>query len=516
MNALAKLKVGQRLALGFGSLVVVLLVIAAVGMYSAWKVQNIVKNDVLTAQARLNLAERMFAAAATQDISVRNIGLDSEPNAMQDYAKNTRQAHKDLLAALKEFQDLRVDEASASLAASIATVTQKSGKVMEEAIGFALAYQPEDSVNVLTTKLDKLSNERRQLMASLSSHERGRVTAASEELTKGSSRSSQMMLFAMLAGVALALAAGFIVSRSITEPLRSSLVAANRVAEGDLTVKLQANGRDEIGELVSALARMAEKLRQVIGTMRQSSESVFMASGEIAAGNQDLSQRTERQAASLQETASTVVHMTETVRRNAEAAHQASRLAVEASSVASTGGERVSQVVETMDAITDSSRKISEIVGVIDGIAFQTNILALNAAVEAARAGDQGRGFAVVAGEVRSLAQRSATAAKEIKTLIAANVDKVQAGSRLVGDAGETMAQIVRSSQRVADIVSEINSATAEQTQGLELVNKSIGHVDQVTQQNAALVEEAAAAAASLQSQTRTLNDAVSLFKLAD
>ena len=508
------MRVGQRLAVGFGLVVLTLLAVATVGMYNAWRVQAIVKNEVLTAQSRLNLAERMFAAASIQDVSVRNIGLVTEPDLMQSYAKETRQAHKELREVIGEFKALRLDETSASLVSSIASVTERSGAVVEEAIGFALAFQPEDSVKVLSNKLDKMSNERRELLSRLSGHERGRVLAASEDLAKGSGQSSRTMAAAAIGGLILAIVAGLVVSRSITEPLRATLIAANRVAEGDLTVELHSSNKDEIGELVDALARMADSLRNVIGTMRQSAESVFVASSEIAAGNQDLSQRTERQAASLQETASTVVHITETVNRNAEAAHRASQLAMEASTVASTGGERVSEVVETMDAITNSSRKISEIVGVIDGIAFQTNILALNAAVEAARAGDQGRGFAVVAGEVRSLAQRSATAAKEIKTLIAANVDKVQAGSQLVGGAGETMFQIVQSSKRVADLVFEINAATSEQAKGLEQVNSAISHVDKVTQQNAALVEEAAAAASSLQTQTRTLNDAVSHFKL--
>jgi methyl-accepting chemotaxis protein len=285
------------------------------------------------------------------------------------------------------------------------------------------------------------------------------------------------------------------------------------VALGDLTVELKPRTQDEIGELVSAMGRMADSLRNMISTMRQSAENIHVTSTEIATGNQDLSSRTEQQAASLQSTVSTVTQITETVRSNADSARQASSLAIQAASVAAMGGDRVGEVVKTMGDISDSSRKIADIVGVIDGIAFQTNILALNAAVEAARAGEQGRGFAVVAGEVRTLAQRSANAAREIKGLISSNVDKVEVGTRLVGDAGETMADIVTSSQRVAQIVSEITHATDEQARGLELVHGSIGHIDQVTQQNAALVEQAAAAAESLKEQTRSLHDAVGIFK---
>ncbi|SDX39462.1 methyl-accepting chemotaxis sensory transducer with Cache sensor [Collimonas sp. OK242] len=284
--------------------------------------------------------------------------------------------------------------------------------------------------------------------------------------------------------------------------------------DGDLTRRLDAAGKDELAQIAGAFNLFVDKIAEVLGQIRRSSESVKVASHQIAAGNLDLSSRTEQQASSLEQTAASMEEITGTVKQSADNARQANQLAVSASSVAVKGGTVVSQVVETMDSINASSKKIVDIIGVIDGIAFQTNILALNAAVEAARAGEQGRGFAVVASEVRNLAQRSATAAKEIKGLIGDSVDKVGIGSKLVAEAGVTMEQIVDSVQRVTDIMAEITAASQEQSSGIEQINQAIGQMDQVTQQNAALVEEAAAAAASLQEHAANLSQVVSMFKL--
>ncbi|MFZ6680957.1 methyl-accepting chemotaxis protein [Undibacterium sp. Tian12W] len=286
--------------------------------------------------------------------------------------------------------------------------------------------------------------------------------------------------------------------------------------EGDLTRRLAADGKDELAQISEAFNRFVDKIAAVLIDIRATSGSVRLASGEIAAGNADLSARTESQASSLEETASSMEELTSTVKQNADNARQANQLAASAATVAGKGGEVVSQVVTTMDSIKDSSRKIVDIISVIDGIAFQTNILALNAAVEAARAGEQGRGFAVVASEVRNLAQRSATAAKEIKTLIDDSVVKVDSGSRLVDEAGQTMGEIVTSVKQVADIMSEITAASQEQSSGIEEVNRAVTQMDEMTQQNAALVEEAAAAAESLQEQAEHLSKIISMFKLDD
>jgi len=286
------------------------------------------------------------------------------------------------------------------------------------------------------------------------------------------------------------------------------------IGEGDLSQHLTSKRRDEIGVITRALESMRASLSRVVGEVRQGTDTIATASSQIAAGNMDLSSRTEQQASSLEETAASMEELTSTVKQNADNARQANQLAVTASSVAVKGGSVVAQVVDTMSAINTSSKKIVDIIGVIDGIAFQTNILALNAAVEAARAGEQGRGFAVVAAEVRNLAQRSAAAAKEIKTLIGDSVDKVEEGSKQVAEAGKTMDEIVGSVKRVTDIMAEITAASQEQTQGIEQINQAITQMDQVTQQNAALVEEAAAAAASLQEQASGLSQVVSVFKL--
>ncbi|MBQ0944512.1 MCP four helix bundle domain-containing protein [Ideonella sp. 4Y16] len=320
-------------------------------------------------------------------------------------------------------------------------------------------------------------------------------------------------------GVLMALGAaavsGLWLVRSIAAPLAHAVQAADRVAAGDFSQPIQADGHDEAAQVLKALARMQGNLSTVVSGVRANAESVATASAQIAQGNADLSQRTEEQASALQQTAATMEELSSTVRNNAESARQANQLAQGASGIAAQGGEVVGRVVTTMQGISDSSRKIGDIIGVIDGIAFQTNILALNAAVEAARAGEEGRGFAVVASEVRSLAQRSAEAAKEIKSLIGRSVEQVEQGTVLVDRAGKTMDEIVGSIRRVSDIVAEISSASVEQSSGIAQVGNAVGQMDQATQQNAALVEESAAAAESLKTQAQQLVETVSVFKLA-
>ena len=309
---------------------------------------------------------------------------------------------------------------------------------------------------------------------------------------------------------------GTVFVRSITNPLRDAIAVAREISAGDLSVAIDFHGKDGLGRLFDALRDMRANLQTMVHEVRMGAISIASASSEIAAGNLDLSNRTEAQAGSLEETASAMEQLTSTVKQNADNARQANQLAETASQVASKGGAVVSDVVNTMSEINDSARKIADIIGVIDGIAFQTNILALNAAVEAARAGEQGRGFAVVATEVRSLAQRSAAAAKEIKLLIDDSVDKVEQGNKQAAQAGTTMREVVSSVQRVTDIMSEISAASREQSQGIEEINNAITQMDETTQQNSALVEQAAAAAKSLQDQAGNLEGLVNQFKLED
>ncbi len=323
------------------------------------------------------------------------------------------------------------------------------------------------------------------------------------------------MVIALALAVAVAVAAGIWLMRSITAPLNQALAVAERVAQGDLTSSIDIHANDEIGKVLHALQRMQDSLVKVVTTVRTGSESVSTASVQISEGNHDLSSRTESQASALEQTAASMEELSSTVRQNADNAAQANQLAQSASSAAAEGGEVVSQVVDTMRGINESSRKIADIINVIDGIAFQTNILALNAAVEAARAGEQGRGFAVVAGEVRNLAQRSAQAAKEIKQLINDSVDRVEMGNALVDKAGATMTQLVDSVRRVTDIMGEISAASKEQSDGVSQIGEAVTQMDQVTQQNAALVEEMSAAASSLKTQASDLVQTVAVFRIS-
>ncbi|PWW47931.1 methyl-accepting chemotaxis protein [Melaminivora alkalimesophila] len=354
------------------------------------------------------------------------------------------------------------------------------------------------------------------VLGSLGKQARERMDAARAQLDARAGTMSLLIAGAVALALAVLVPLTLLTVRSIARSLQQASQLAERIAAGDLSQAVPAGPRDEIGNLIDAMARMQNSLRTLVGQVQQAAGSIGSASAEIASGNQDLSQRTEQAAANLQETASSMEMLTGTVQQSAEASRNASRLATSAAEVAERGGAVVAQVVQTMGEISDSSRRIGDITGVIDSIAFQTNILALNAAVEAARAGEQGRGFAVVAGEVRNLAQRSASAAREIKQLIGASVDRVAGGARLVGEAGETMTEIVGSVRQVAAIVAEITEGAAQQSDNLQQINQSVVHLDQMTQQNAALVEESAAASSALNEQTRQLVQAVASFRLDD
>jgi methyl-accepting chemotaxis protein len=351
-------------------------------------------------------------------------------------------------------------------------------------------------------------------MQALLDFQQAAIDATSRAIDKESEQARTVLIWIGAVALLFGAACAGLLTRSITRPIAEATRLAEAVAKGDLGMRIDSEGTDEIAGLMHSLGSMTAGLRQLVSSVRASTDSIGTASTEIATGNQDLSARTEQTASNLQQTASSMEQLTGTVKQSAESARQANQLASTAAEVASRGGVVVGQVVTTMEDINASSKKIADIIGVIDGIAFQTNILALNAAVEAARAGEQGRGFAVVASEVRSLAHRSAEAAKEIKGLIGASVDKVQDGSKLVADAGRTMQEIVRSVQRVSDIIGEITAASSEQSDGISQVNGAVTQLDQMTQQNAALVEQSAAAAESLREQSAALSRVVAVFNL--
>jgi methyl-accepting chemotaxis protein len=373
---------------------------------------------------------------------------------------------------------------------------------MDAAAALAYAQKANESLDALQANLGALLKSQQAAM--------GRIRS---DIAVHSTLQSMARLALVALTLAVFLPLMWATLRSICRPLDQAVAVAARIAAGDLGAGVPADGNDEPARLMRALAAMQESLRVLVGQVRDSSRSIEVASSEVAGGNADLSRRTEHAAGNLQRTASAMEQLTTTVRQSADAARTANQLASSAAEVAARGGRVVSQVVMTMDDINSSSKKISDIIGVIDGIAFQTNILALNAAVEAARAGEQGRGFAVVAGEVRSLAQRSAEAAREIKSLIGASVERVDSGSHLVQDAGATMTEIVASVQRVSDIIGEISGAAGEQSQGIGHVNEAICELDRMTQQNAALVEQSAAAAESLKEQAARLAGVVSTFR---
>jgi methyl-accepting chemotaxis protein len=509
------LKIGTRLGAGFAALLILMSIITSIGI---WRLQSVgsltdfMVNDALVKERLVNgfyksielNVGRIVAAAKNADPVQQKFYKDqivATISKNNDYLKRMEATITDDAgkAQLNEINDRR----KVVLAANAAVFKEKDAgneaaakkAVDEQLIPASVTYlaaieklstQQSDSITALTAQVNQLFRTARTMMIGLG-------------------------VLALLGGIALA----YTITRSITQPLAIAVEIASRVAQGDLSNHhIRIESRDETGQLMAALKDMNDKLINIVSQVRNGTETIATVSTEIANGNLDLSSRTEQQAGALEETAAAMEQLTSTVKQNADSARQANQLALSASAVASQGGSVVGQVIDTMGAINTSSKKIVDIISVIDGIAFQTNILALNAAVEAARAGEQGRGFAVVASEVRSLAQRSASAAKEIKELITDSVDKVDSGSRLVQNAGTTMSEVVDSVKRVTDIVAEITAASQEQSTGIEEVNRAIVLMDQNTQQNAALVEQAAAAARSLQDQSAGLARVVGFFKM--
>ncbi len=508
------MKITTRLKLGFGLLALLIALVSGAAIMRMNQVQ-----DEITKVLEDRYPKVLKLHDVKDDInqiarSMRNMLLMTSQADIQQERAAVEQSRKDITANLDELEKLITSEKGKAGMQAIADARTAYLLGQTRFLDLASDGRTEDARDFLLEELRPLQLAYMKAVNGAIDFQSELMAQSGQDAEAGVAE-GQLIIWgaAAFAIVAAGLLAIWII-RSITVPLNRAVEVSRAVAEGDLSMDLQVSGQNETAQLLHSLMKMKDRLNRIVGDVRQNAEGVATASAQISQGNNDLSGRTEEQASALEETAASMEQLTSTVSQNADNARQANQLAMSASSVAIEGGQVVSQVVDTMKGINDSSRRIADIIGVIDGIAFQTNILALNAAVEAARAGEQGRGFAVVASEVRSLAHRSADAAKEIKELITTSVERVDAGTRLVDQAGGKMTEIVSSIRRVTDIMGEISAASTEQSGGMAQIGEAVTQMDQATQQNAALVEESAAAAESLKTQAEQLVAAVAFFKL--
>ncbi|MFZ6769370.1 methyl-accepting chemotaxis protein [Undibacterium sp. Di26W] len=507
------LPIGTRLGIGFGLVLLLATISSCIGL---WRLNEVASNTRAMMQEPLK-EERMTAewyritvAGLKRTLAIVKSSDDSLTDFFASDAKSSTARNNEIQKYMEEHISSPEEK---KLLDNIISV-RKQYIAVRDAIYKAKKDGQADEVAKLFEKFQPLSDAYQKSELDYLDFQQQKVDSLSHDVDKIAENSRILISIMIVTFVLFGSLCAWYLTRGITRPMNSAVTLARSVADGDLTSHIEVNSTDETGQLMQALKDMNDGLQKIVSEVRDSTDTIVTASTEIAAGNMDLSSRTESQAGSLEETASSMEELTSTMQQNSQNAKEANNLANAASEAAVKGGSVVSQVVDTMGSISASSKKIVDIIAVIDGIAFQTNILALNAAVEAARAGEQGRGFAVVASEVRNLAQRSASAAKEIKELIADSVEKVDEGARLVDQAGATMTEIVQRVAHVTNIMSEINNASNEQSAGINQINQAIIQMDNVTQQNAALVEEAAAAAQSLQDQASNLSNVVSIFKI--
>jgi methyl-accepting chemotaxis protein len=515
--------VGTRLALGFGLVLVLLIIMAALGIARTAQIQDRLEQVVNVKNVETRLVIDMRAIVKDRNVGLRNLSLLTDADDMKPEIERLKEQTAKYTEFEQKISSMFDNEPSVSAdeKVTLAKIKEQNAAavpLIDKAIGLWLENKPEDATKILIKQVRPVQKKWMEALDELVSLEDKLNAQAAVDAHAAFSSARTFMIALGLLAVIVCTLAGFAITRSILrqlggEPVYAAKIAG-QIASGDLSGDIETSSNDSASLLVE-MKVMRDSLVNIVSQVRMGTDTIATASSEIAAGNLDLSSRTAMQSGALEKTASSMEELTATVKQNADNARQANQLAVSASEVAKKGGEVVGEVVHTMGSIHESAKKIVDIISVIDGIAFQTNILALNAAVEAARAGEQGRGFAVVAAEVRNLAQRSANAAKEIKSLIGDSVEKVNSGTKLVDQAGATMNEVVASVKRVTDIISEIAEASREQTSGIEQVNEAILDMESVTQQNAALVEEAASAAQSLQTQASELANVVTLFKLS-
>ncbi len=516
--ALSNLKIGTRLYLAFGVVVALLAILVASAQANFSRLDDANGLNIHTYEV-MREADALLVSLINIETGERGFALTGKDSSLEPLASGQR----DFAEHLQKIRALTADNPAQLDRLKTLEGAQKQwlATAIEPVIGLRRAAVVDGSLDAVVAaeqagKGKAAMDAMRIVLADIGKTESMLLAQRALDVAALKLRTTLVLLGGGATAALLACMLAILLTRNITRPLAEAVALAQRVAQGDLSSDIVVRSHDETGQLMAALRDMNTALVSIVGEVREGTDTIATASAQIAVGTMDLSSRTEQQASSLEETASSMEELTAAVKQNADNALAARSLASAASAVAVKGGAVVSEVVQTMGSINDSSRKIADIIGVIDGIAFQTNILALNAAVEAARAGEQGRGFAVVATEVRNLAQRSASAAKEIKSLIDDSVDKVGAGSKLVDQAGATMQDVVDSVQRLSAIIGDITDASEEQRLGIEQVNEAISQMDQVTQQNAALVEEAAAAATAMQDQAAQLSHAVQVFRLTD
>ncbi|NDI85425.1 methyl-accepting chemotaxis protein [Undibacterium crateris] len=508
------LKISAKLLTGF---IALLILTALIGFFSIYELARVNQsatdlgtNWMPSVKAAMGVKERLSRLRAQEAQMV----FAENPEEVAKYVKRSKEAITGLKENEQEYSRLISEPEERKQYEEYSKLATEYLAISEKMMGLATAGNGAEAVAVLRGESSKSNAKLRDQVDKLVELNANGGMAAYKGSIAVYERSRVLILIALAVSIVIGLTLAFWIAGIVSRPLSYAVQVAQTVAAGDLTSQIDVRSSDETGLLLNALREMNESLKKVVTEVRHGTDEISHAASEIAHGNMDLSNRTESQASSLEETASSMEEITSTIQHNADNARQANQLSHSASEVAQRGGQVVSEVVHTMGSINESSKKIVDIIAVIDGIAFQTNILALNAAVEAARAGEQGRGFAVVASEVRNLAQRSANAAKEIKELINDSVEKVEQGTRLVDQAGSTMSEVVDSVKRVSDIISEITAAGLEQSAGIAQINDAVSNMDTMTQQNAALVEEAAASAAELSEQTNRLSAVVSVFKL--